>query len=100
MRANNYAVLGHFGPFWAVLGHFMSRFWQKLFSKNKNASKRDMPMPHWRRLHPLKTTKHLFWKQECLKKGHAYAPLAPVAPPENGDSFKFKIRTPVFWTIN
>jgi hypothetical protein len=44
--------------------------------------------------------KAFFQKQECLKKGHAYAPLAPVAPPENGDSFKFKIRTPVFWTIN
>jgi hypothetical protein len=27
--------------------------------------------PHWRRLHPLKTANHLFWKQECSKKGHA-----------------------------
>jgi hypothetical protein len=29
-------------------------------------------------------------KQECPKKGHAYALLAPVAPPENGKSFIFE----------
>jgi len=36
IRINNYAVLGHFGPFWAVLGHFMSQIRQNLFLENKN----------------------------------------------------------------
>jgi hypothetical protein len=44
----------------------MSQFWQKLFSENTNASKRDM-------LRPIR---------------------APVAPPENGKSFFPKTRMP------
>jgi hypothetical protein len=36
MLINKYAVSGHFGPFWAILGHFMSRIGQKLFPENKN----------------------------------------------------------------
>ena len=97
IRQNNYAVLGHFGPFWAVLGHFMSQILQNLFSENKNVRFWDirypridyvappengktfklkirMPQkgtclrPHWRRLHPLKTRKVFFRKQECPKK--------------------------------
>jgi len=97
MRINIYAVLGHFGPFWAILcPNFGKSFFPKTrmpnfgtthipfpfcgmspkqenaLSENKNASKRDMPYPI----------------------------RAPVAPPENGKSFNIKIRTPVFWTIN
>ena len=71
MRINNYAVLDHFGPFWAILGHSMSQFWQKLFSENTNASKRDM-------LRPIR---------------------APVAPPENGKSFFPKTRMPQKGTV-
>jgi len=81
MRANNSADLGHFGPFWAVLGRFMSRKWTFLFSRKMVCSKRDMPLPHLRRLHPLKTANHLFWKQECPKKGHASAPIGADCTP-------------------
>jgi len=85
-------------------------------------------MPHWRRLHPLKTAKHLFWKQECPKKGHTapdpgadctpgkrqniyfgntnapkkdmpHPTRAPIAPPENTKSFFPKTQTPVFGTV-
>jgi hypothetical protein len=73
-----WAVLGRFGPFW---GRFMSRFLQKLFPENKNATKRDMPHPIRRRLHPLKTANHLFWKQGCPKKGHASAPIGADCTP-------------------
>lgn len=57
--------------FWAVLGRFMSRFWQKFFSENTNAPKRDIPPP----------------------------PLAPVAPPENGKTFILETRMPQKGTI-
>ena len=55
--------------FWAFLGRFMSRFWQKLFPENKNAPKRDMPHPIRRRLHPLKTRKAFSGKQESTILG-------------------------------
>jgi hypothetical protein len=38
--------------------------------------------------------KAFFQKQECLKKGHVYAPLTPVAPPENGKTFILETRMP------
>jgi hypothetical protein len=69
MRANNYAVLGRFGPFWAILGRF-GPFYVPILAKA------------------------FFQKQECPKKGHAYAPLAPVAPPENGKTFILETRMP------
>jgi hypothetical protein len=58
-----------------------------------------MPHPIRRRLHPLKTANHLFWKQECPKKGHAAPDPSPVAPPENVKPFNFKTRNPVFGTV-
>jgi hypothetical protein len=97
MRANNYADLGHFGPFWAVLGRFGPFYVPKMdilvFQKNGllilgHASAPLAPIA------PLKTAKHLFWKQECPKKGHASAPLAPIAPPENGKTFILETRMP------
>jgi len=102
-KGHAHKYLCSFGPFLAVFGRNHLLHVPKmniLVSKINGLLILGHASAHWRRLHPLKTTKHLFLKQECLKKGHAYAPLAPVAPPENGDSFKFKIRTPVFWTIN
>ena len=84
IRQNNYAVLGHFGPFWAILGHFMSQILQNLFSENKNVRFWDIKyyvappengktffrkirmcdfgtsdIPESIMLHPLKTAKHL-----------------------------------------
>ena len=64
-----WAILGHFGPFWAILGHF-GPFYVPILAKA------------------------FFQKQECPKKGHAYAPLAPVAPPENGKTFILETRMP------
>jgi hypothetical protein len=58
-----------------------------------------MPHPIRLRLHPLKTAKHLFWKQECLKKGHAAPDPSPVAPPENGKPFILETRMPQKGTI-
>ena len=69
MCINNYAVLSRFGPFWAVLGRF-GPFYVPILAKA------------------------FFQKQECPKKGHAYAPLAPVAPPENGKTFILETRMP------
>ena len=64
-----WAILGHFGPFWAIL---CPEFGKSFFPKTRMPQKGTCNCPHWRRLHP----------------------------PENGKSFKFKIRIPVFWTIN
>ena len=36
-----------FGPFWAILGRFMSHFWQKLFPENKKHRFLDMHRPHF-----------------------------------------------------
>jgi hypothetical protein len=66
MRIHNYAVLGRFGPVWAVL---CPDFGKSFFPKTRMPQKGTYLRPHWRRLHPLKTAKHLFWKQECPKKG-------------------------------
>jgi hypothetical protein len=58
-----------------------------------------MPHPIRRRLHPLKTANHLFWKHECPKKGHAAPDPSPVAPHENGKTFLWKTRMPQKGTI-
>jgi hypothetical protein len=86
-----WAVLGRFGPFWAVLcpenGH--SCFPEKWFAHFGTCL-----CPHWRRLHPLKTANHLFWKQECPKKGHAVADPGAGCTLENGKSFILETRMP------
>jgi len=84
-----------FGPFWAILSlkpllHvpkttiLVSKINGLLILGHASAP------PHWRLLHPLKTVKHLFWKQGCPKKGHASPDPSPVAPPENGKSFFYE----------
>jgi hypothetical protein len=131
MHANNSADLGLFGPFWAVLGRFGPFYvpiLAKAFFQKQECLKKghvyapltpvappengksfilETRMPQkgtcrtrsGRRLHPLKTANHLFCKQECPKKGHASAPLAPIAPPENGKTFSRKTRMPQKRTI-
>jgi len=74
MRINIYAVLGHFWPFLAVFGRNPLLHVPKmniLVSKINGLLILGHASAHWCRLHPLKTAKHLFWKQECPKKGHA-----------------------------
>jgi hypothetical protein len=95
-----WACLDRFGPFWAVLGAFYVPILAKAFSGKQECPKKGHASPDpgagctpengktfiletrmpqkgtcltrsGRRLHPLKTAKHLFWKQECPKKGHA-----------------------------
>jgi hypothetical protein len=77
----------------------MSQFWQRLFSENTNASKRDMPHPIRAPVAPLKTAKAFFRKHECLKKGHAAPDPGAGCTPENGKSFFPKTRNPIFGTV-
>jgi hypothetical protein len=69
MRANNSADLGRFGPFWAVLGRFGPFYVPKM----------DILV---------------FQKNGLLILGHASAPFAPIASPENGKSFILETRMP------
>jgi hypothetical protein len=56
-----------------------------------------MPHPIRRRLHPLKTANHLFWKQGCPKKGHASAPIGADCTPWKHEKLFFENKNPRFW---
>ena len=69
MRINNYAVLGRVGPKSSVS---CPENGKTFILETRMPQKGTCLRPQWHRLHPLKTAKHLFWKQGCPKKGQSF----------------------------
>ncbi len=59
IRQNNYAVLGHFGPFWAIL---CPKFCKTFFRKIRMCDFGTSDIPESIMLYPLKTAKPFFGK--------------------------------------
>ncbi len=98
-----WAILGRVGPFYVpilakaffqkhecpILGLQTSRFrfvacpqnMEMHFPKTQMPQKGTSRTRSGRRLHPLKTAKAFFRKHECLKKGHATAPIGAGCTP-------------------
>jgi hypothetical protein len=68
-----------FGPFWAILGRFMSHFWQKLFTENKKPRFLDMHQPILPQKHGFmaspKKGKSDFLKTRMPQKGTCFSPI-------------------------
>ena len=93
-----------FGPFWAILGRFMSHFWQKLFPENKKHRFLDMHRLHFTpktRFYgiPQKGQKWFSENKNAPKRDMLQFALCAIAPRKNTKSFFMKIRMPQKGTL-
>ena len=101
MCINNYAVLGHFGPFWAVLGRF-GPFWailcpdfgKSFFPKTRMPQKGTCLCPIGADCTPGKRQNIYFGNKNAPKRDMLRPIRAPIAPPENGKTFILETRMP------
>jgi len=91
-----WVILGHFGPFWAVL---CPDFGKSFFPKTRMPQKGTCLCPIDAGCTPWKRQNIYFGNKNALKRDMPHPTRAPISPPENTKSFFPKTRTPVFGTV-